>query len=71
MATLVIKSLEGRGNERWDNLIAYPNDVSLEIDNSLAENAIHPIAMGRKNYLFTGSQRGAQCAAMFYSFFAR
>ena len=55
--------------ERWDNLIAYLNDGSLEIDNNLAENAIRPIALGRKNYLFAGSERGAQRAAMFYSFF--
>lgn len=55
--------------ERWDNLLAYLNDGSLEIDNNLAENAIRPIALGRKNYLFAGSERGAQRAAMFYSFF--
>jgi transposase len=55
---------------RWDNLIAYLHDGSLEIDNNLAENAIRPIALGRKNYLFAGSQRGAERAAMFYSFFA-
>jgi transposase len=54
---------------RWDNLIAYLHDGSLEIDNNLAENAIRPIAIGRKNYLFAGSERGAQRAAMFYSFF--
>lgn len=54
---------------RWDNLIAYLLDGSLEIDNNLAENAIRPIALGRKNYLFAGSQRGAERAAMFYSFF--
>ncbi len=54
---------------RWDNLIAYLNDGSLEIDNNLAENAIRPIALGRKNYLFAGSARGAERAAMFYSFF--
>ncbi len=54
---------------RWDHLLAYLNDGSLEIDNNLAENAIRPIALGRKNYLFAGSERGAQRAAMFYSFF--
>lgn len=54
---------------RWDNLIAYLNDGSLEIDNNLAENGIRPIALGRKNYLFAGSHRGAERAAMFYSFF--
>jgi transposase len=55
---------------RWDNLLAYLNDGSLEIDNNLAENAIRPIALGRKNYLFAGSSRGAERAAMMYSFFA-
>jgi transposase len=54
---------------RWDNLMNYLKDGSLEIDNNLAENAIRPIALGRKNYLFAGSDRGAERAAMFYSFF--
>lgn len=54
---------------RWDNLIAYLYDGNLEIDNNLAENAIRPITIGRKNYLFAGSDRGAERAAMFYSFF--
>lgn len=53
---------------RWDNLINYLHDGSLEIDNNLAENAIRSIALGRKNYLFAGSERGAERAAMFYSF---
>lgn len=55
---------------RWDNLMNYLLDGSLEIDNNWAENAVRPIALGRKNYLFAGSQRGAERAAMFYSFFA-
>ena len=54
---------------RWDNLLAYLEDGSLEIDNNLAENAIRPITLGRKNYLFAGSNRGAERAAMMYSFF--
>jgi len=53
---------------RWDKLMAYLNDGSLEIDNNLAENSIRGIALGRKNYLFAGSSRGAQRAAIFYSF---
>jgi len=56
--------------DRWDNLLAYLSDGCLEIDNNLAENAIRPIALGRKNYLFAGSNRGAERAAMMYSFFA-
>ncbi|MDA3821995.1 MAG: IS66 family transposase [Bacteroidales bacterium] len=55
--------------QRWDNLLAYLKDGSLEIDNNLAENAIRGIALGRKNYLFAGSNRGAERAAMMYSFF--
>jgi len=42
----------------------------LEIDNNLAENAIRPIALSRKNYLFAGSSNGAKRAAIFYSFLA-
>jgi transposase len=40
---------------RWDNLMNYLHDGSLEIDNNMAENAIRPIALGRKNYLFAGN----------------
>ena len=39
-----------------------------DVDN-LAENAIRGIALGRKNYLFAGSNRGAERVAMMYSFF--
>ena len=71
--TSVPKSPMGKATayciERWDNLLAYLEDGSLEIDNNLAENAIRPITLGRKNYLFAGSNRGAERAAMFYSFF--
>ncbi|HYQ59029.1 MAG TPA: IS66 family transposase [Draconibacterium sp.] len=54
---------------RWDKLIAYLHDGELEIDTNLAENSIRPLTLGRKNYLFAGSHRGAERAAMFYSFF--
>jgi len=55
---------------RWDALSAYLYDGSLHIDNNLVENAIRPVALGRKNYLFAGSHESAQRAAMIYSFFA-
>lgn len=55
--------------KRWDILLNYIYDGSLEIDNNLVENAIRPNALGRKNYLFAGSHEGAKRAAMFYSFF--
>ena len=55
---------------RWDSLNHYLLDGHLEIDNNLTENAIRPIALGRKNYLFAGSHQAAQRAAIIYSFFA-
>lgn len=55
---------------RWDSLNAYLYDGALEIDNNLVENAIRPVALGRKNYLFAGSHEAAQRAAVIYSFFA-
>lgn len=54
----------------WKKLKAYIDDGKYEIDNNLIENAIRPLALGRKNYLFAGSHKAAQHAAMFYSFFA-
>jgi len=54
--------------ERWDKLSAYLQDGSLLIDNNLVENAIRPIALGRKNYLFAGSHDAATRAGMLYSF---
>ena len=52
---------------RWSRLEKYVSDGRLEIDNNLIENAIRPIALGRKNYLFAGSHEGAKRAALYYS----
>ncbi|MCF6319475.1 MAG: IS66 family transposase [Proteobacteria bacterium] len=54
----------------WPKLKEYINDGRYEIDNNLIENAIRPLALGRKNYMFAGSHKAAQRAAMMYSFFA-
>jgi transposase len=54
--------------KRWDKLSLYTTDGRLQIDNNLVENAIRPVAIGRKNYLFAGSHDGARRAAMLYSF---
>lgn len=56
--------------ERWDKLSVYLQDGSLHIDNNAIENAIRPIALGRKNYLFAGTHDAATRAGMIYSFFA-
>jgi len=54
----------------WEELQNYLLDGALEIDNNLIENAIRPLALGRKNYLFAGSHQGAEIIAMYRSFFA-
>lgn len=55
---------------RWDKLSIYTMDGRLNIDNNAVENAIRPVAVGRKNYLFAGSHEAAQRAAMVYSLLA-
>jgi transposase len=51
----------------WNRLEQYVEDGRLEIDNNFVENAIRPVALGRKNYLFAGSHNGAKRAAIIYS----
>jgi transposase len=53
--------------KRWQGLCAYAHDGQLEIDNNLVENTIRPVALGRKNYLFAGSDQAAQNLACLYS----
>ncbi len=55
---------------QWSKLEKYVTDGRLEIDNNLVENAIRPVALGRKNYLFAGSHEGAKRAAMIYTLVA-
>jgi transposase len=55
---------------RWEKLCIYTKDARLNIDNNPVENAIRPVAVGRKNYLFAGSHEAAQRAAMIYSLLA-
>lgn len=57
----------GYMQKRWAALQVYLTDGRLEIDNNLVENAIRPVALGRKNYLFAGSHAGAKRAALIYS----
>ncbi|HZD30129.1 MAG TPA: IS66 family transposase [Candidatus Angelobacter sp.] len=52
---------------RWEALLRYVDDGRLEIDNNAAERALRVVALGRKNYLFAGSDAGGERAAAIYS----
>ena len=52
---------------RWRALTRYVDDGLLEIDNTAAERALRAVALGRKNYLFAGSDAGGESAAAIYS----
>jgi transposase len=52
---------------RWTALTRYLDDGSLEISNNAAERAIRPLVLGRKNYLFAGSDAGGERAAAVYT----
>ena len=52
---------------QWDALVRYCDDGRLEIDNNAAERALRAVALGRKNYLFAGSDAGGERAAAIYS----
>jgi len=51
----------------WRALTQYVDDGLLEIDNSAAERSLRAVALGRKNYLFAGSNSGGERAAAIYS----
>jgi transposase len=52
---------------RWEALTCYCADGRLEISNNAAENAVRPVSLGRKNWLFAGSDAGGERAAIFYT----
>ena len=53
--------------ERWSALLRYCEDGRVEMDNNAAERALRAVALGRKNYLFAGSDAGGERAAAIYS----
>jgi hypothetical protein len=52
---------------RWEALVRYCDDGKIEIDNNAAERSLRAVALGRKNYLFAGSDSGGERAAAIYS----
>jgi hypothetical protein len=71
-----LTQISGRGDlakairyarSRWAALTRYLDDGTLEISNNAAERSIRPLALGRKNYLFAGSDAGGERAAAAYT----
>jgi hypothetical protein len=52
---------------RWTAFTRYRDDGRIEIDNNTAERSIRPVVLGRRNYLFAGSDAGGERAANIYS----
>ena len=52
---------------RWEALVRYSTDGRIEIDNNAAERALRTVDLGRKNFLFAGSDAGGERAAAIYS----
>ena len=52
---------------QWNRLVGYLEDGRLPIDNNMAENAVRPFVVGRKNRLFSGTPEGAEASALLYS----
>jgi hypothetical protein len=57
----------GYALSRWQALVRYRDDGRVEIDNNAAKRALRAVALGRKNYLFAGSDAGGERAAAIYS----
>ncbi len=73
-ATVLESSLLGKAiaytYSLMERLAVYVNDGRINIDNNLIENAIRPLALGRKNWLFCGNDASAYRAAIVYSLLA-
>lgn len=53
--------------DNWDGLCIYTTDGTIPIDNNAVERSIRPVALGRKNWLFAGSERGGEAVATYFS----
>ncbi|MES9814974.1 MAG: IS66 family transposase [Candidatus Thiodiazotropha sp.] len=64
--SLTYKAIQYTLNQ-WELLVGYCDDGRLHISNALAENAVRPFAVGRRNWLFADTSRGAHASATIYS----
>jgi hypothetical protein len=55
------------GLNQWAKLVRFLEDGRIEIDNNRAERAIKPFVIGRKNWLFCNTPKGANASAVIYS----
>ena len=60
----------GYAFNQWEALCAYTHDGRRAIDNNASENALRRVALGRKNWLFCGSDKGGQTAAILFTMIA-
>jgi transposase len=60
----------GYALNQWEALLLYAGDGRLEIDNNSSERTLRPCAIGRKNWMFFGSDRGGETAAILMSVLA-
>jgi transposase len=69
--TVNVKGLLGKAVNytlgQWPRLLKYLDDGIIRMDNNLAENAIRPFVVGRKNWLFFDQPEGAEAGAILYS----
>ena len=65
-ANLFIKAVRYAVNE-WEAICRYVNNGQAEIDNNTAERMMKPVCLGRKNYLFCGSEQAAKNTSLIYS----
>jgi hypothetical protein len=71
LATLSQKSATAKAIRyvlgRWESFTRYCDDGRIEIDNNAAERALRCVSLGRKTYLFAGSDAGGERASAIYS----
>jgi transposase len=60
----------GYARNRWAALVSYLEDGRIEVDNNRAERALRQVVIGRKNWIFAGSDEGGRRAAIIYSVIA-
>jgi len=60
----------GYTRNQWGALTRFLDDARLKLDNNAAERQLRRVAVGRKNWLFAGSENGAETACVLYSLLA-